>query len=83
MPENLWELSRVGDWPGHLAGAAAAVAFVTPDASRPGERESIAFDRGQCDQNMMLAAMRAGDDLGVARVAPRKRRKMLRAKEQG
>lgn len=54
--ERLRQLSRIGDYAEHLAGAAAAVAFVTPESEAGWERESIAFDLGQCVQNMMLAA---------------------------
>jgi nitroreductase len=59
--ERLQELAAAGPYAGHVAGAAAAIAFVTP---RPGdleERESIAFDLGQAVENAMLAAW----DLGI------------------
>lgn len=62
--EHLHELAQVGDYAGHLAGAAAAVALVTPDAAEGWLRESIAFDLGQAAQNMMLAAW----DLGIGSV---------------
>jgi nitroreductase len=58
--EHLRGLSAVGEWSGHVAGAAAAVALVTPDAEDQAERESIAFDLGQCAQNVMLAAWELG-----------------------
>ena len=32
--DHLRELAEVGPWAGHLAGAAAAVALVTPDPSK-------------------------------------------------
>ena len=57
---HLEQLSRVGDWAGHLAGAAAAIALVTPDAGDASERESIVFDLGHCAQNMMLTAWEMG-----------------------
>jgi nitroreductase len=58
---HLRELAAVGGYADHVAGAAAAVALVTPEAEEGWRRESIAFDLGQCAQNMMLAAW----DLGV------------------
>ncbi len=57
----LEQLAGLGDYAGHLAGAAAAVALVAPAAAEGWRRVSIAFDLGQCAQNMMLAAW----DLGV------------------
>ena len=58
--EHLRELSRIGDYADHLAGAAAAIALVVPEAEEGWERESIAFDLGQCAQTMMLAAWEQG-----------------------
>ncbi len=57
---HLRELSRIGDFAEHLAGAAAAIALAVPEAEEGWERESIAFDLGQCAQNMMLAAWEQG-----------------------
>jgi nitroreductase len=62
--DRLRELSMVGDYADHLAGAGAAVALVTPEADEGWQRESIAFDLGQCAQNLMLRAW----DLGVGSV---------------
>jgi nitroreductase len=62
--ERLRELAAIGDYADHLANAAAAVALVTPDAGEGWQRESIAFDLGQCAQNLMLRAW----DLGVGSV---------------
>ena len=53
-------LSRAGDYMDHVAGAAAALAFLTPRAEDIGERESIAFDLGQAVENAMLAAWELG-----------------------
>jgi nitroreductase len=61
---HLEALSHVGDYADHLAGAAAAVALVTPEPREEWERESIAFDLGQCAENLMLAAW----DLGIGAV---------------
>jgi nitroreductase len=63
---RLRELSEVGPWAGHLAGAAVGIALVTPDprgALDPrgdGAPLSIMFDLGQGAQNMMLAAWELG-----------------------
>jgi nitroreductase len=52
---TLERLATVGPWAGHLAGAAAAIALVTP-VLRPGDPLSIMFDVGRAAQNMVLAA---------------------------
>ena len=44
--EHLRALSAVGPYAGHLTGAAAAVALVTPDPSAPGAALSILWDLG-------------------------------------
>jgi nitroreductase len=54
--DRLRRLSGVGPYAGHLAGAAAAVALVTPDPRAPGASLSLAWDAGLAAQNMMLAA---------------------------
>ena len=58
--KRLQTLSRVGPYAGHLAGAAAGIALVTPHAGERGKAESIAFDLGQSAQTMMLAAWELG-----------------------
>jgi nitroreductase len=58
--ERLEELSRAGDYAGHVARAAAAIAFLTPRAEDVSVRESIAFDLGQAVENAMLAAWELG-----------------------
>ncbi len=55
---TLTALSKLGTYAGHLAGAAAAVAILTPP---PSERWSIMFDAGQAAAYMQLAAW----DLGI------------------
>ena len=57
---HLRELAAVGPWASHLAGAAAAVALVTPDPRAPDAPLSIAFDLGRAAQNMVLAAWELG-----------------------
>jgi nitroreductase len=57
---HLQALVEVGPFAGHLAGAAAAVALVTPDPRAAGAPLSIVFDIGQAAANMMLAAWELG-----------------------
>jgi nitroreductase len=59
---TLERLSKVGDYAGHLAGAAAGVAIVVPDAGDQDAdaRAWIAFDSGQAAQNMLLTAWSLG-----------------------
>ena len=51
-------LSKLGTYAGHLAGAALAIAIITPD---PATRFSVMFDAGQAAAYMQLAAY----DLGI------------------
>lgn len=53
----LKELSQCGEWAGHLAGAALAVAILTPD---PEGKFQIMFDAGQAAAFMQLAAWEMG-----------------------
>lgn len=53
----LKELSQCGEWAGHLAGAAMAVAILTPD---PDEKFQYLFDAGQAAAFMQLAAWELG-----------------------
>jgi nitroreductase len=57
---HLEELAAVGPTAGHLAGAAAAIALVSPDPDAPGAPMSIAFDLGRAAQNMVLVAWELG-----------------------
>ena len=50
----------MGQWAGHLAGAAAAIALVTEDPARAKAPLSIYWDLGQAAQNMMLVAWELG-----------------------
>ncbi|TME82975.1 MAG: hypothetical protein E6I45_04740 [Chloroflexi bacterium] len=52
---HLRELATIGPYAGHLAGAAVAVALVTPDPSVADAPLSVMFDLGQAAGNMMLA----------------------------
>jgi nitroreductase len=58
--DRLRRLSEVGPYAGHLAGAAAAVALVTPDPRAPAASLSLAWDAGLAAENMMLAAWELG-----------------------
>ena len=57
---RLQALSRSGPYAGHVAGAAAAVALVTPDPRGPGGSLSVVWDLGMAAENMMLAAWELG-----------------------
>jgi nitroreductase len=57
---RLRALSGVGQYAGHIAGAAAAIALVTPDPTRPGASLSLVWDLGLAAENMMLAAWELG-----------------------
>ncbi|KAA3648636.1 MAG: hypothetical protein DWQ07_00105 [Chloroflexi bacterium] len=54
---KLEQLSKLGTFAGHLAGAALGVAIITP---HPDERFSIMFDAGQAAAYMQLAAWELG-----------------------
>jgi nitroreductase len=58
--EHLRELSAVGPWAGHLAGAAVAIALVTPVSRTADDPLSVMFDLGQAAANMMLVAWELG-----------------------
>lgn len=53
----LEDLSELGTYAGHLAGAPLGVAILTPD---PAQRWSIMFDAGQAAAYMQLAAWELG-----------------------
>ena len=58
--DRLRELSAVGPYAGHVAGAAAAVALVTPDPYGPNAPMSILWDLGGAAAQMMLVAWELG-----------------------
>lgn len=58
--ERLRQLTGVGPFARHLAGAAAAVALITPDPYAPGAPLSIVWDLGGAAAQMMLAAWELG-----------------------
>ena len=58
--DTLKRLGAVGPYAGHIAGAAAAVALVTPDPHAPGASLSITWDAGLAAENMLLAAWELG-----------------------
>jgi nitroreductase len=57
--DHLRELTAVGRYADHLAGAATAVALVTPDESA-GWRNTRMWDLGRAAQSMVLAAWELG-----------------------
>ena len=57
---TLQRLAAVGPFAGHVAGAAAAIALVTPDPTVLGASLSLVWDAGLAAQNMMLAAWELG-----------------------
>jgi nitroreductase len=58
--EHLVELAAVGPWADHLAGAAVAIALVTPNPAAADSPLSVMFDLGMAAGNMMLAAWELG-----------------------
>jgi nitroreductase len=58
--ERLAQLATLGPWCGHVAGAAAAVALVTPDPRVEGASLSITWDLGGAAAQMMLVAWELG-----------------------
>lgn len=57
---HLGQLSTIGPWAGHLAGAAVAIALITPDPRAPESPLSVMFDLGQAADSMMLTAWELG-----------------------
>ncbi len=58
--DRLAALSTVGPYAGHVAGAAAAVALVTPDPNGPDAPMSVLWDLGGAAAQMMLVAWELG-----------------------
>jgi nitroreductase len=58
--EHLRQLATVGRYAGHLAGAALAIALVSPEPQRATQGSSIMWDLGRAAQNMVLAAWELG-----------------------
>lgn len=57
---TLARLAEVGPYAGHIAGAAAAIALVTPDPHAKDAPLSITWDSGLAAENMLLAAWELG-----------------------
>lgn len=57
---RLEQLATLGPWCGHVAGAAAAVALVTPDPRSEDATLSIMWDLGGAAAQMMLVAWELG-----------------------
>lgn len=66
---ELEQLSKVWEFGGHIAGAAAAIGLVTDDLQSPREREIAAYDLGQASLQMMVAAADLGIGSGHSAVA--------------
>ena len=60
VTEGLPRLAEVWRYGGHVATAAAAIAFVGQASADPDQRETIAFDVGQAVLSAMLAAADRG-----------------------
>ncbi len=58
--DRLRELSTLGPWAGHIAGAAAAVALVMPDPRTADSPLSVTWDLGGAAAQMMLVAWELG-----------------------
>jgi nitroreductase len=58
--DHLRELSKVGPYAGHLAGAAVGVALVSPDPRIAEAPLSVVFDLGQAADSMALVAWELG-----------------------
>jgi nitroreductase len=58
--QRLAQLATLGPWCGHVAGAAVAVALVTPDPRVEGASLSITWDLGGAAAQMMLVAWERG-----------------------
>ena len=72
---TLKALSGLGEWAGHLAGAALGVAIITP---HPDIRFSVMFDAGQSAAYMQLAAWEMGIGSCLATIyEPEKARQIL------
>jgi nitroreductase len=65
--ETLKQLSELGKYAGHLAGAALGVVMLTPD---PASNFSIMFDAGQSAAYMQLAAWELGVGSCLATIYP-------------
>jgi nitroreductase len=57
---NLEALSKTGPYAGHIAGAAVAIALVTPDPLGAGQPLSVVWDVGGAAAQMMLVAWELG-----------------------
>lgn len=77
---TLEALSKMGNFAGHLAGAALGVAILTPD---PNQRFSVMFDAGQAAAYMQLAAWELGVGSCLASIYhPEEARKLLSFPEE-
>ena len=70
--KELQELSKVWTYAGHVAGSAATIVLVAPDADKADVRESIQYDLGQATMSIILAAADLGIGSGHAAIADQK-----------
>ncbi len=76
--DTLVALSRLGDFMGHVAGAAACVALVAPD-----DRPWTSFDLGQCAAYLQLAAHELGVGSCIGAIyQPAEAKQLLRVPEE-
>lgn len=76
-PAMLQELSTLWVGAGHIAGAAAAIVVVLPDAEDRRSRESHRYDEGQATMAMLLAATDLGIGTGHSSVGEQDRAREL------
>jgi nitroreductase len=57
---HLADLATLGPWAGHLAGAACAIAMLTPDPRTTDAPLSVMWDLGRAAQSMLLTAWELG-----------------------
>jgi nitroreductase len=73
--DTLEKLSKLGEFAGHIAGAAACIIILTPE---PESRFSVMFDAGQSASYMQLAAWELGIGSCLATIyEPDKARELL------
>jgi nitroreductase len=74
---QLEQLATVWRGGGHVAGSAATVALILPDASEPTARERDRYDAGQATMAMLIAATDLGIGSGHSAVGDQDRAREL------
>ena len=75
--DHLAELATLGPWAGHLAGAAVAIALLTPDPAAAEAPLSVMWDLGRAAQSMILAGWELGVGSAPATVYEHERARQL------